>query len=152
MAQMFYNTFLHQLDEIHLTMIGALLGNLDPVLNVPYFLVVFDTVGLAVLALRVPGERIEITGWRRVWIFTVCAVCVAAALLSMLIAWTPRTSTVIEGVQGRYFLPFLPVLLMACKNDRIVLTKNGNRSILFMMCCVNLYVLLRLFSVVCLRV
>ncbi len=152
MAQMFYNTFLHQLDEIHLTMIGALLGNLDPVLNVPYFLVVFDTAGLAVLALRVPGERIEITGWRRIWIFTVCAVCVAAALLSMLIAWTPRTSTVIEGVQGRYFLPFLPALLMACKNDRIVLTKNGNRSILFMMCCVNLYVLLRLFSVVCLRV
>ena len=151
-AQMFYNTFLHQLDEFHMTMIGSQLGNLDPVLNVPYFLVVFYSAGLVALALRVPGEQLVITGGRRLWIFAVCAVCSMAALLSMLIAWTPRSSAVIEGVQGRYFLPFLPVFLMACKNDRFVLTKNGNRSILYMMCCANLYVVLRLFSVVCLRV
>ena len=39
----------------------------------------------------------------------------------MLIAWTPLSSRVINGVQGRYFLPFLPVLLLALKNDWVVL-------------------------------
>ncbi len=151
LLQMFYNTLLHHLDEYHLTMIGSELGNLDPVLNVPYFLIVFYTAGLLLLAFRVPGENLVITGGRRWWIFTVCAVCTAAIMLSMLIAWTPRTSAVIEGVQGRYFLPFLPVFLMACKNDRLVLTKDGNRSILYLMCCANLYVVLRMFSVVCMR-
>ncbi len=151
LLQMFYNTFLHQLDEYHLTMIGSQLSSLDAVLNVPYFLVVFYTAGLLLLAFRVPGESLILTGGRRWWAVFVCAVCMAAAMLSMLISWTPRTSAVIEGVQGRYFLPFLPVLLMACKNDRLVLTKDGNRSILYLMCCANLYVVLRLFSVVCMR-
>ena len=72
-------------------------------------------------------------------------------LLGMLLQWTPMGYVSIEGVQGRYFLPFLPVLLMALKNDTIVLTKNGNRSILYLMCCANGYVLLRLFSIVSMR-
>ncbi len=151
LIQMFYNTVMHQIDEYHLTMIGSSLGNLDPVLNVPYPLILLFTSGLLLLAFRKPGESIRITGGRRIWVFAVCAVCMGALMLSMLIACTPRTSTVIEGVQGRYFLPFLPVLLMACKNDRLVLTKDGNRSILYVMYCANLYVVLRLFSVVCTR-
>ena len=61
------------------------------------------------------------------------------------------SSPVISGVQGRYFLPFLPVLLMAVKNRRLILTKDGNRSILYLMCCANGYVLLRLYATVALR-
>ncbi len=150
-AQMFYNTLVHQTEEYHMTMIGSRLGNLDPVLNVPYPAVLAMSLGLLLLALRKPGEQIFITGAARVWIVFVCAVCGAALMLSMLIAWTPQTSTVIQGVQGRYFLPFLPALLMACKNDWLVLTKDKDRSILYVMYCVNLYVVLRLFSVVCAR-
>ena len=72
-------------------------------------------------------------------------------MLSMLIAVTPLSSPVIGGVQGRYFLPFLPVLLISLKNDFIILTKNTNRSILYLMCCINGYVLLRLYAVVSTR-
>ena len=72
-------------------------------------------------------------------------------MLSMLIAWTPVSSRVILGVQGRYFLPFLPVLLLALKNHTVVLTKDKNRSILYLMCCLNGYALVRLFSIVCIR-
>lgn len=152
LLQMFYNTVVHQLDEYHLTMVGAMLGNLDPQMNVPYLVVVFFTLGLLMLALRVPGESMMVTGGRRIWIFAVCAACAAAAMLSMLIACTPQGSLVIEGVQGRYFLPFLPALLLACKNDLLVLTKDRNRSILYLMCCANLYVLIRLYSVACIRI
>ncbi len=92
-----------------------------------------------------------LSGGPRIWAVIVCAACFCAILGSMLIAWTPISSPYIQGVQGRYFLPFLPVLLLACKNDRLVLTKSGNRSILYLMYCANGYVLLRLFATVSTR-
>ncbi len=149
--QMVYQTILWQAQTHHLTMVGAYLGNMDQGLDVPYVLVVFFTFCLMALALRKPGESLILSGGRRIWVFVVCGTCVAAAFGSMLIAWTPVSSQVISGVQGRYFLPFLPVFLMACKNDWLILTKDRNRSILYLMLCANGYVLYRLFSIVCLR-
>ena len=149
--RMFYQTVLWQAEYYHMTMIGAYLGNLDTVLDVPYLVVVMFTVGLLCLAAKKPGEKQMMTAKDRVWVAALCTLCTLAAMGSMLIAWTPLSSPVISGVQGRYFLPFLPVLLMAFKNDLIVLTKNGNRSILYLMCCANGYVALRLFSVVSMR-
>lgn len=151
LIKIFYQTLLWQAQHYHLTMIGAYLGNLDPVLDVPYVLVVLFTLCLLGLALRKPGESLFITGGKRLWVLVVCAGCGAAVMLSMLIAWTPLSSRVINGVQGRYFLPFLPVLLLALKNDWVVLTKERNRSILYLMCCLNGYALVRLFSIVCIR-
>jgi uncharacterized membrane protein len=149
--QLFYNTLLWQAEHYHLTMIGAYLGNLDQVLDVPYLVVLAFTGCLIGLSLKKPGETIRIDGGRRAWIVVVCAGCVGLILLSMLIAWTPISAYVINGVQGRYFLPFLPVLLMALKNDRLILTKDRNRSILYLMFCLNGYVLFRLFSIVSMR-
>lgn len=148
---MFYQTFLWQLEHYHLTMIGAYLGNVDLVLDVPYAVVMFFTGGLLGLVFRKPGENLTLTGGKRIWIWLVCLALAIALLFSMLLAWTPIGSKVICGVQGRYFLPFLPVLLMTLKNDTIVLTKNADRSILYLMCCANAYVLFRLFSIVSIR-
>ncbi len=150
-ARMFYQTFLWQAEYYHMTMIGAYLGNLDTVLDVPYLVVAVFTVSLLCLAMKKPGERQVMSVGNRVWAAALCGLCGLAAMASMLIVWTPLSSQVISGVQGRYFLPFLPVLLIAFKNDAIVLTKNGNRSILYLMCCANGYVALRLFSVVSMR-
>lgn len=149
--QIFYNTVLWQAEHYHLTMIGSKLGNLDEVLDVPYVAVVLLTGCLVMLALRKPGENLVVKGGQRVWVLIVCAACAGVTMLSMLIAWTPLSSPVINGVQGRYFLPFLPAFLAACKNDWLVLTKDRNRSILYLMFCVNGYVLLRLFSTVSMR-
>lgn len=133
-------------------MIGASLGNLDPVLDVPYVVVMTLSLCLLGLAFRNPGESLYFSGGQRIWIGVVCAGCAGLVMLSMLIAWTPLSSRVINGVQGRYFLPFLPVLLLALKNDTVVLTKNLNRSILYLMCCLDAYALIRLYSVVSMRV
>lgn len=149
--RMFYNTVLWQAEVYHLTMIGSYLGNLDLVLDVPYLLVMLLTACLVGLALRKPGETLILTGGKRLWIWFLCLACAGATLFSMLLALTPLSSQVISGVQGRYFLPFLPVFLMSVKNDRLVLTHDGTRGILYVMCCANAYVLYRIFSVVCMR-
>lgn len=150
--RLFYNTLLWQAEHYHMTMIGAWLGNVDVVLEVPYLAVCWFTISLLLLTLRKPGETIKICGGQRIWVWVTCLGCAAAILFSMLLAWTPVSSRIITGVQGRYFLPILPIFLMSMKQDFVVLTKNRDKEILFLMCVVNGYVLLRLFSIVSMRI
>lgn len=149
--RIFFNTIFWQAEQYHLTMIGAYLGNLDPVLDVPYILVMGFTAGLLYLAFRKPKEALVLTGGKRLWVWLLCLSCTGAVMLSMLLAWTPLGSNVISGVQGRYFLPFLPVLLMSFKNNTLVLTRDGNRKVLYGMCCGAGYAALRIFGVVSMR-
>lgn len=150
--QLFYNTILWQAEHYHQTMIGAYLGNLDVVLDVPYLAVVIFTVCLILLSLRKPGEELILVKGKRLWIWFLCAACVGITMFSMLLAWTPVSSAVIKGVQGRYFLPILPVFLFTIKNNFIVLTKNRDRNLLFIMMVLNSYVVLRIFSIVSIRI
>lgn len=152
LVTLFYNTLLWQSAYLHQTMIGSALGNLDAGLGTPYLIVMAFTGCLILLALKKPGETQLMTTGNRIWTVIVCAGCAGLTMLSMLIAWTPMSSSVISGVQGRYFLPFLPVLLLVCKNDRLILTKDINRSILYFMLVLNSYVLFRTFAAVVLRV
>ncbi|RHS91112.1 DUF2142 domain-containing protein [Clostridium sp. AM42-4] len=151
LVRMFYQTLVWNAKDMHITMIGGWLGNLDQVLDVPYLVVWILTLCLIGLALKIPAEQIRMNLRQRFWVGVLAAACAGLTMLSMLIAWTPLSSRVILGVQGRYFLPFLPVLLLAFKNHTVVLTKDKNRSILYLMCCLNGYALVRLFSIVCIR-
>lgn len=153
MLKIFYNTVLLQGEQYHTTMIGTSLGNLDGVLNVPYILIVSMTIGILLMAMKKPGtETVYFSVKQKIWIWFLCLACAGATMLSMLIAWTPASSGIILGVQGRYFLPFLPVLVMTFKNNWVILQKNRDREILFFMICANGYVLLRLFSIVSIRI
>ena len=69
----------------------------------------------------------------------------------MLLAWTPKSSNMVQGVQGRYMLPLLPVFLFTLKNQKVVRTGTDDRLILYTMMAADVYVILRIFAVVCLR-
>ena len=72
-------------------------------------------------------------------------------MLSMLLSVTPVGAQVIGGVQGRYFLPFLPILLMTVKNNSLVMARDQAREWRYAMCCANGYILLRIYSTVNIR-
>jgi uncharacterized membrane protein len=40
-------------------------------------------------------------------------------IISMLSAWTPNNSPVVLGVQGRYFLPLLPLIIPIAYTDKL---------------------------------
>ena len=50
-------------------------------------------------------------------------------LAALCIGWTPVTYGVIEGVQGRYFLPFLPMIFLSMRNKTFLLQKNIDRGL-----------------------
>ena len=40
-------------------------------------------------------------------------------MLTMFLGWISDTRTIIEGIQGRYFIPIFPLLLMSLNNKTI---------------------------------
>lgn len=150
--QMCYNTLAWLGEPLFSGLIGASLGNMDAVLSTPYPVVLALAAILVWLALKKPGEEIRFSMGQRVWIWFLCLACLGGLMFSMLLAWTPVSSDVIKGVQGRYLLPLLPVFLMTLKNRRVVRADGDDRSLLFVMAAMSLYVGVRLFAVVCLRV
>lgn len=151
LVRIFYESLAHQGDEWFLGIMGSQLGILDPVLSVPFIVIFAMAVCLAMLSVRKAGEALYLTGIQKAWILFVSAATVGGVMLSMLLAWTPVSSKVIEGVQGRYFLPMLPFVLMTIPSERLARTEGNDERILFYLCAMEAYVLLRLFSIVSMR-
>ena len=48
----------------------------------------------------------------RLWLLVLCSLMFIAVILALQITWTPDQFNLIIGVQGRYFLPILPLFLV----------------------------------------
>jgi len=62
----------------------------------------------------------------------ICFMVLFGVMLSMFLGWTSDTSGVILGVQGRYFIPIIPLLSLIFNNDTLVLRKNIDKILIFM--------------------
>ena len=58
-------------------------------------------------------EAVYLKAQQRIYILTISVIVCLLCFVAMLLFWTPIFSNVIEGVQGRYFLPVLLGALMA---------------------------------------
>ncbi len=87
------------------------------------------------------GESTVMPVTHRIVSLILCFGTVLATLLIMLLSWTPLGSPVVEGVQGRYFLPVLPLVLVALRNKKIVLQHNIDDILLGGYCLANLLVI-----------
>lgn len=67
---------------------------------------------------------------QRLLLFLPIILCVFVFLFGMLLWWTPVGDTLIEGVQGRYFIPMIPLAMFAIPQSSITLhLKRGERRI-----------------------
>ena len=180
--RMVCGTFSQQSGEMIGDMMGVRLGNLDPLLGIPFFLAQIFLLGLLLLAMKTEtGESAplaaETGGGRehkpeagsapaqsetdrrtypgtaaRLWIAAVAALVMLLIAGAMLLSWTGRDSQIIEGIQGRYLLPVLPLFLILLKNETVVLKRDISRGILYTFFCMDAYALLRIFTLACMRI
>lgn len=68
---------------------------------------------LAYAALPVQGAVMKPAGKARGWCCAAAALCCLLAVAGCLL-WTPTHYDTLYGLQGRYFLPVLPLLLLTC--------------------------------------
>lgn len=149
LIRMLYNTFLYEFDNYHMGFIGEKLGNLDEILSIPYAIVCCYSLGLTALALK---DKNSLKPLERLWIVTVFLGVVFGLELSMLVAWTDRNSKIIEGVQGRYFIPIAAPLLMTLNTKYIDIKFDINTVVIQSFVFMQAYGLIRLFATVCLRI
>lgn len=140
------NTINRYTDHYLFSTVGTSLGWYT--INVPLFLGALFFLALFLLLLRERGSaRIERASEK--WLLgTVCVLGVLTAAGGMLIGNTPRTSAEIIGLQGRYFLPYLPLLLLLLVPKRIYLTGENasySRTILLFILVLQFAVVMNLF-------
>lgn len=81
------------------------------------------------------GEKYTIRKEERTYMLLVAAgVFLLTALASL--RWTPMGSDVIVGLQGRYLTPVLPLVCMACYNNRYVRVSSEATVIVKACCCI----------------
>ncbi len=97
---------------------------------------------------RMKDERQYISTSSKLLITFVIISVFILALLSMMLIWTPNTYPYIEGVQGRYFIPIIPLVGLLCRNSSIVLNKNIDRLIMFSCIILQTYSMLYIFTII----
>ncbi len=110
------NTFWYRTDAYLSQMLGGSLGWLE--INIPFVFVLGFLFILVYAAMRRENEQQLIRNGERVWMVLVFVGVSLLAIAGMLLYWTPNNAAVVEGVQGRYFLPALVLGLLALRTRR----------------------------------
>ena len=75
-------------------------------------------------AVAVPEGQMVLRGRDRLVLAATVALVYLGITASMLFAWTSVSDPVIQGVQGRYFLPVLPLALLALQGGSVRLKRD----------------------------
>ena len=122
------------------TLVGGTLSYFDPGVQIAWTWVAALLI-LLILAWLQPGFELP------VWAKTVCLLiglaCCGLAVLGC-VSWTPTYYTTIYGLQGRYFLPVLSLLLLA-RPRRLLLQTDFTRGLVYAVTLVDILVVFNAF-------
>jgi|GEM_PF-2140759 len=139
--EVFWKTIESQLGTYLRNSFGLTLSGLTLYLPEFIYTLLLAIVFLSCLSIQSNGWTANKRG-RNVMMTIVMGVGVSA-MMAMFLGWTPEGSNVIEGVQGRYFIPILPVLLFVVRNRTVILTKNIQSFLVVSMTLIQCYVLIK---------
>lgn len=109
----FIRTLIEKGDFYIKTAIGSYLGRIQIQIEMPlYLLLSYILCAMHSITIDSANSTVISNKWRVVF-GLISLFVLFAVMISMLFAWTPLGSKVIEGVQGRYILPVLPLLLLS---------------------------------------
>lgn len=107
----FLNTTQQFMAEYIEQMLCSPLGWLD--IKMPSVIVAGFSSVLLLSSMSCKDEERSMKWQNRLWLFVLCGLVFGVVLLALQITWTPDYFTFVAGVQGRYFLPVLPLLLVS---------------------------------------
>lgn len=121
------------------TLVGGSLGYYSLDLAWGWVVVLYLLLAWAMLTADVSPLRGRAQGWAFVLVLLCCALSVAGCL-----TWTPTYSETLYGLQGRYFLPVLPLglLCLAPRYIRVSDTARAESGLVCALCLANAGVLL----------
>ncbi len=111
------NTVVEKADIYLKGILGGKLGWLN--IDIPWHICMAFLILLLLAAIPGKEEHYIRKGYQKLGIWSVCILSSGMIFASMLIASTPAGTGYIAGVQGRYFLPFLGILMLTVSNGKI---------------------------------
>lgn len=115
---------------------------------VPQYLSVLWLILLFLLVMHKRDNPLSLVSRpERIVYLSVSAITVLSILFTMFITWTPVGSARIIGIQGRYFIPLIPLLFLSLETKFIQWTgKDHDRDYLCLTLLIHLLILVRLLG------
>ena len=106
------------------------------------WLYVIGVIAIVFMTTLLPqGESLQYKGVKKWWALAV-ALGVVMLVCAAGVMWTPSNYTTAFGIQGRYVIPVLPLIVMFFSNENITIKKKIDGILLYALCCVNVLILL----------
>lgn len=146
-ARIFWDTFVLSAVDWLRCAIGSNLSGLTLVIPLS---IVWQFCGLIVLSsFKHENSQFIISGKHRAAFLSVAGIIIILIMLSMFLSWTSDTRQIILGVQGRYFIPALPLLCISCNNQTIVLRRSVDKFCICAAILLNIRVIYYVLRVTC---
>ena len=139
-----YNTLCRMSDAILQPLFGQRLGYWD--ISIPHYIAFGFVIVLLLSLIMCEKEKLYIKSWQKVLMFFICAGIIGGITLSMMLDFTDVTDTVVRVIQGRYFIPFLPLALFLFRNDKIVTKIRLDGQLIMAAFMLNYFTLWRIFE------
>lgn len=116
-------------------------------LKAPLYITVALLFIVVLSAQRSEGDNAVIPSAHRVLCGGLALAGGLGVILSMLVGWTFTSESVVQGVQGRYFLPLLPMAALIIRSKHMSIDIPLGMGFVYIMIAVNAMYLARTFSV-----
>lgn len=123
-----YNTIFINFSSYINTAIGSHLGWMN--VDIPLYLIYGFLVVLLLSALKKDDEKLWLGHYEKIICLVVAIVTSGLVVVGMLLDYTPSGLGYAYGVQGRYFIPIICLLILGINNNQIVLKKDINQGLI----------------------
>lgn len=141
--KMFVDTINNKGEFYIFTLLGNRLGWLNVI--IPTYVSMLTGIILLLSSVKLEDEVQFITARTK---FLLCAISAIIFFAFVVVAytWTPQGYEIIEGVQGRYFIPILPIILLSLRNSNLTLKRPIDGKLVYSLCLVNVITLMFAFQ------
>lgn len=144
-----FNTF-KELGSFYVyTMVGKNLGWLN--INVNQILIDSFIVLIIVACFNnkdSQDEKLCLHLYEKIIVFIICISVIGLVEVALFSSWTHYGSMIIEGVQGRYFIPILPMIVLLLRNNKIKINYDMTKAISYGTVVLEFCVITSLFTTI----
>lgn len=134
------NTFYGEISKYFFEMIGG--WNTINIISIIIFIVLL----LVTFGKYEENENYKFNLKDKIICTVIIVIEILGVLAAMYLGWTQARQTVIEGVQGRYFLPIIPLLFLILSSNKLQYNIK-NKGVKFILLMIILYIIIFGFTV-----
>lgn len=126
------------------TMLGSTLSGLSII--IPRWQMYCVELFFVASALAQPNDNWTFKIEQRIFMICIVAITLLLAMTSMFLGWTPISYDYILGVQGRYLIPVMPLILFSLRNNTIISKRNISGFLIAGMFVIHCFILIAVIN------